>query len=242
MKLFPSCLFVVAVSASPFLVGAQVSTDLNAKRLELLRTATARMIDTESVGRDSCLHVRMRTTTVPLEGDRTVGSSELYQDARSMWFTSDHLKEYATTQEHVRIWPSDRLVMISKSDSRALLRTRELMNEVNQALSQYAKVIRAEDIVLNGERILRMELQVYSQALNGWVDQTVEVYTDRQVIRSVEIVLPTGHPLRRCTVEYLVFEKIRKPGIDPFIHGLLAQRGPVNRYRDHDVKDLRNSK
>ena len=243
MSLHRSLLQVFFAVCIPCLAFGQTGSDLNAKRLEQLRKATAKMFDTANLGRDSCLHVSMRITTVPVEGERTTDLTELHHDARSMWFTSGQLREYATTKEHVRIWPSEQLVMISKSDSRTLQRSHDLMAEVNKAISEFAKVTRAEEFTEpNGDRMLRMTLDVYSKALNGMIQQTVELNVDQNTVRSVDMILPKGHPLRSCRIDYLVFERTKKPRTDPFVSGLLAQRGPVTRYRDHDVKDLRNSK
>ena len=204
------------------------------ERLVLLRTITAGMFETGSLGKDSCIHVRMKIVTEPREGDRMEQEAEMFTGRTSALFKSDLLEEYIDRRTHVRIWPEDRMVMLTNSAPGTLQQTQELMLAVNNAITEKARIIRSRTYsTKEGVPMLFLEL-------GGKVVQQVEIDLREQAVRSIILLLPGEHPLRRCSVQYLQLGQMRMPGPGPFIKALLSERGPVTKYRDHTVRDLRN--
>jgi len=216
----------------------------NAKaQLALLRSITARMYHTADLGKDSCIYMRLRTTTEPREGECITSNAELFNGHKALLFNSDFLEEHQDTKNHVRIWPNDQQIMITNSSADALLRTQQVMIEVNRAITEKAEVTKSRTFTdASGKLILSMDLKVNIARMGGQVLQRVEIDLDCSELRRIDLFLPAEHPLRSYTVEYADLRRRRMPKQPPYVKALLAQRRPIKQYKNNSVRDLRTSK
>ncbi|MBL7953984.1 MAG: hypothetical protein JNJ91_03020 [Flavobacteriales bacterium] len=233
-------LLALALTLGPVRADGEPATMGCDQALTLLQRSVDRMYGRKALSRDSTKVIEMLINTTPREGASHCSKATVHMTADMISYTSDEVREYIDTKNHVRIWSDEKRITLRPGGAEVQERSMQLLTWYQDFIVEQAHVLNLHETVdAQGRKILRIVMNVSFPQYGGTVKQIIELDRDREEVLTWEILPPATQPLRSLKMEYAQRTIGKHNARDPFIKGLLAQRAPVQRYQQHTVVDQR---